>query len=70
MCTVSKVAEEPLRGRLWSVWLWQKRISDVVVNRGEYASQQSQFYLKLFPFFTYFAKYLQQQLFHSNSLKV
>ena len=41
MCTVSKVAEEPLRGRLWSVWLWQKRISDLVVNRGEYASQQS-----------------------------
>ena len=33
MCTVSKVAEEPLRGRL--------RISDLVVNRGEYASQQS-----------------------------
>ena len=31
MCTVSKVAEEPLRGRLWSVWLWH----------GEYASQQS-----------------------------
>ena len=30
----------------------------------------SHFYLKLFPFFTYFAKYLQQQLFHSNSLKV
>ena len=41
MCTVSKVAEEPLRVRLWSVWLWQKRISDLVVNRGEYASQQS-----------------------------
>ena len=69
MCTVSKVAEEPLRGRLWSIWLWQKRISDLVVNRGEYASQQSFLSETLF-FFTYFAKYLQQQLFHSNSLKV
>ena len=69
MCTVSKVAEEPLRGRLWSVWLWQKRISDFVVTVVNMLPN-SQIYLKLFPFFTYFAKYLQQQLFHSNSLKV
>ena len=40
MCTVTKVAEEPLRGRLWSVWLWHKRFLDFLVNRGEYASQQ------------------------------
>ena len=41
MCTVSKVAEVRLRGRLWSVWLWHKRFSDFLLNRGEYASQQS-----------------------------